>query len=272
VLSAQDLYDNLSEYTVIDIRSQQAYDDGHIPGAVHSSLGTLVADLDGGAIPSGKPYVVACYTGQSAGHAKIAMEMLGYGDVYSLLFGMSSWNSSLSAPWDGGCQNYLTNVDDVNNNVDLTEQTFPNLTENPQTVVRDRVEWMLSQGFKGKSYSSIQGNESAYFIINYFGEADYMGTGSAGVPGHIPGAFQFTPYASMGYTEMLKYIPKDQEVIVYCWTGQHSSQVTAYLNMLGYDAYSLTFGSNNLFHDQLTAHKWTDGAKHEFPLETSPIP
>ena len=92
---------------------------------------------------------------------------------------------------------------------------------------------MLTEGFKGISYPDIQGNLDDYFIINYFGEADYLGMGSSGVPGHIPGAFQFTPYASMGIDQMLNNIPADMPVVVYCWTGQHSSAVVAYLNMLG---------------------------------------
>jgi rhodanese-related sulfurtransferase len=95
VMSAQALYDNLADYTVIDIRSQADYDAGHILGAYHSTLPTLIADLEN-TIPTTKPYVVACYTGQSAGHAKIAMELLGYGDVYTLGFGMASWNTTLA--------------------------------------------------------------------------------------------------------------------------------------------------------------------------------
>jgi rhodanese-related sulfurtransferase len=126
---------------------------------------------------------------------------------------------------------------------------------------------MLQNGFKGKAYADVRDNLAEYFIVNYFGEADYLGTGPSGVPGHIPGAFQFTPYASLGDTQMLKNLPTDKPIIVYCWTGQHSSQVTAYLNMLGYEAYSLKFGSNNLFYDNLMAHKWS--ASYDFTLETN---
>ena len=124
-------------------------------------------------------------------------------------------------------------------------------------VVKERVTEMLTAGFKAKSYEDIRDNLGEYFVVNYFGEADYLGNGSSGVPGHIPGAFQFTPYESLGIGEMLAYLPPDMPIVVYCWTGQHSSQVTAYLNMLGYDAYSLKLGGNNLFHTNLTAHKWT---------------
>jgi len=269
VLAATALNDNLANYTVIDIRSQANYDLGHIPGAYHSSLGTLIADL--ATIPNDKPYVIACYSGQSAGHAKVAMELLGYGEVYSLLFGMSAWHSSLDK-WSTKCSDNLmpAHLETTNNNSGLATQSFPTLSENVATVVAERVALMLQNGFKAKSYASIQDNLSNYFIVNYFGEADYLGTGTSGVPGHISGAFQFTPYASMGFDEMLKNIPADKEVIVYCWTGQHSSQVTAYLNMLGYDAYSMSNGSNNLFYGDLTAHKWGPGAMNDFMLETTP--
>jgi len=69
---------------------------------------------------------------------------------------------------------------------------------------------------------------------------------------------------------MLDHIPVDQPVVVYGWTGLFTTQVVAYLNMLGYDAYNLNFGVNNLFHSELMAHKWTAAAMNDFPLETGP--
>ncbi len=38
--------------------------------------------------------------------------------------------------------------------------------------------------------------------------------------------------------------------------------------MLGYEAYSLKFGSNNLFYSELTGHKWSAGQINEFDLVT----
>jgi len=270
VLNAQDLNDDLASYTVIDIRLPEHFAEGHIPGAIHSSLGTLLGDLASKAIPSGKPYVVACYSGQSAGHAKIAMELMGYTDVYSLLFGMCSWNAATAGSWENNTGDNLTNPETTPNNGDLVLNAYPVLTEDEATVVEDRVDAMLAAGFKGVMYDAIMDNLEDYFIVNYFGEADYLGTGEAGTPGHIPGAFQFTPYASMGIDEMLGNIPADKTVVVYCWTGQHSSQVTAYLTMLGYDAVSLKFGSNNLFHTLLTAHKWSAAQINDFLLVPTP--
>ncbi len=274
VMDADVLSDNLQDYTVIDIRALGDYDAGHIPGAVHSSLGTLMSDLTDGTIPTGNPYVVACYSGQSAGHAKIAMEMMGY-DVYSLLFGMSSWSADTRDAWDNATvnaaladRNVLTNPETTNQNIGLSPVMYPALTGDAGTAVATAVDGMLAGGFKGISYESLMAL-SDVFVINYFGAADYLGGGTSGVPGHIPGAFQFTPYESMNLDEMLPYIPADMPVVVYCWTGQHSSQITAYLNMLGYDAYSLTYGSNKLFYDDLSAHKWTAGAYNDYTLDSN---
>ena len=267
VIAADVLFSNgVTNYTVIDLRSEAIYDDGHIEGAYWSTLSTLVDDL-ATTIPTGNPYVVACYTGQSAGHAKIAMELLGYSDVQSLKFGMSSWHTSLASSWDNNTGDALADPETTNNNGDLFVYEYPALTGyDAATVVATRVGEVLADGFKGITYQTLVDNGlENYFIVNYFGEADYEGTGSAGVPGHIPGAFQFTPYASMGIDEMLAYLPTDMPVVVYCWTGQHSSQITAYLNMLGYEALSLKFGSNALFHDDLLSHVW-NGTTNEFPL------
>ncbi|MFH2054125.1 MAG: rhodanese-like domain-containing protein [bacterium] len=270
VISAQTLHDNLDAYTVIDIRREADYLNGHIPGAYNSSLATILDDLAAKSIPTDKPYVVTCYSGQSAGFVKIAMELMGYDDVKTLGFGMCSWNEATAGGYYTNRGNTLANPETENNNGDLVEFAYPVLGESKDTVVADRVSLTLAGGFKAKTYTSIMDNLESYFIVNYFGEADYLGTGSSGVPGHIPGAFQFTPYQSLGIEQMLKYLPTDMPIVVYCWTGQHSSQVTAYLNMLGYEAYSLSYGSNNLFYDSLTAHKWTGPA--DYDMEMGPAP
>ena len=266
VLSAVDLNDHLELYTVIDVRSAEHFDAGHIEGAYNSSLATVKAEVEDGTIPDDLPFVVACYTGQSAGHVKIALEMMGYEDTKSLLFGMSSWSTGLDS-WTGNCADNLATAETENNNADLEWNAYSALTG---ATLDGQVEAMLTAGFKGINYLDIEDYLDDYFVINYFGEADYLGEGGSGVPGHIPGSYQFTPYASMDIDEMLGNIPTDMPVVVYCWTGQHSSQITAYLNMLGYDARSLKFGSNNLFHSELTAHKWTAAAQNDFPLVATP--
>ena len=42
--------------------------------------------------------------------------------------------------------------------------------------------------------------------------------------------------------EQFSTIPTDKPVVVYCYTGQTSSQTVATLRMLGFEAYSLAGG------------------------------
>ncbi|RME75715.1 MAG: rhodanese-like domain-containing protein, partial [Chloroflexi bacterium] len=58
---------------------------------------------------------------------------------------------------------------------------------------------------------------------------------------HIPGAVNIGAKA-LFTADKLAMIPADKPVVVYCYTGQTSSQVVSVLNMLGYDAKSLLFG------------------------------
>ncbi len=266
-VTAQALHDNLDDYTVVDIRSAEAYLAGHIPGAYNSSLANILTDV-GTTIPTDKTIVIACYSGQSAGHAKIALELMGYEDVKTLGFGMSSWNSTLAGGWNGNVGDNLPAPETTNNNAGLTVHDFPTLAGTNATIVATRVAAMVAAGFQSITWANLQPNLDDYFVVNYFGQADYEGTGTVGVPGHIPGAYQFTPYASLGFEQMLENLPSDgTPIVVYCWTGQHSSQVVAALNMLGYNAKSLSYGSNHLFHSSLTANRWTAASTNDFELE-----
>ena len=38
-----------------------------------------------------------------------------------------------------------------------------------------------------------------------------------------------------------------KKIVTYCYTGQTSAVITAYLRVLGYEAYSLKFGLNKLY-------------------------
>jgi rhodanese-related sulfurtransferase len=97
-IQATDLFENLNDGDpendpyIISLRSAEDYAKGHVPGAVNMSVKTLFTHENLATIPSDKDVVVLCYTGQTAGQATAALNMLGY-QAYSLLFGMSSWTT-----------------------------------------------------------------------------------------------------------------------------------------------------------------------------------
>ena len=62
------------------------------------------------------------------------------------------------------------------------------------------------------------------------------------IQGHIAGA-QNIPFREVGRS--LEKLPKDKQIIVYCYTGQTGGQTTALLNVAGFKAKSLNGGMNN---------------------------
>lgn len=49
------------EYTVIDVREDKDYNEGHLQGAIHTTVETVDQDMAG--FPTDKPFLTYCYTG-----------------------------------------------------------------------------------------------------------------------------------------------------------------------------------------------------------------
>ncbi len=259
VLAAADVLASLDTYTVLDFRSTEVYGTSHIPGAIDASKSTLVANV--ASYDEGKPFLCVCYSGHSAGQAVFALRMLGY-EAYSLGWGMASWTQATMASWTGKWDNLATPVQTAAPEL-TTTYDFPVLDD---YTIEARLEEVLLGTVYGSNFIGYTdmlasaGGLDDYFIVNYFTEAQYLGEAGSGSPGHLEGAYQFTPKASLGQDQLLEYLPTDMPIVIYCWTGQHGSQVSSYLRMLGYEAYDLSGGSNVLWHDLLTGHQWNDHA------------
>jgi rhodanese-related sulfurtransferase len=97
-VEAAALFENLNDGDaendpyIISLHAAEDYAKGHIPGAVNMSVKELFTPENLATIPPDRDVVVVCYTGQTAGQATSALNMLGY-EAYSLLYGMSSWTS-----------------------------------------------------------------------------------------------------------------------------------------------------------------------------------
>ena len=262
IIGADVVQGNEANYYILDIRSESGYNTGQIPGAVHSSLATIVTD----AAAATNPIVVVCFTGQSAGHAVVALRLSGYSDAKVLKFGMSSWHSDFDS-WTTNCLNtasgLTTWIAPTGSITASTEHNYPSLSATATDgagILAERVAAMLAGGFKGVESTVVLANPSAYFINNYWAAIDVE------TYGNIQGARRLNP---MGLVDgFIKHNDPGASVVTYCWTGQTSSMITAYLTVLGYDAVSLKFGSNNMIYDDLTAHNWT--ASFDYAYESTP--
>ena len=75
----------------VDVREDEEWEEGHIPGAVHLSRGRLESRVEGLIPDKSRPLVVYCSVGaRSAFAAKVLGEM-GYEDVINLEHGFTDW-------------------------------------------------------------------------------------------------------------------------------------------------------------------------------------
>jgi len=79
------------EPVVVDVREQEEWDEGHIPGAVHVPRGHLESRIERLAPDAARPVVVYCSQGNRSAFAAKTLVELGYEDVVSLAGGFTDW-------------------------------------------------------------------------------------------------------------------------------------------------------------------------------------
>jgi rhodanese-related sulfurtransferase len=82
-----------------------------------------------------------------------------------------------------------------------------------------------------------------YNVYNYWKEEDFTGIG------HFKGAYRHHPVSF----DNVDAFPQSDEFQFYCYTGQTSSMAVAWLQVLGYNAKSITYGVNSLSHTAVDA-------------------
>jgi rhodanese-related sulfurtransferase len=282
VIGASTVWDNLDadpdHYTILDVRTGDYYgpgtsgpngtldfDEGHIPGAFNVSYKEVVTYCEDNAVTG--PILVYCYTGHTAGYSVAALNLMGY-EAYSMSFGFSSWNADFDMWTASTGSDYIADfVTDAAPAlpVDGDSPVITTTLETGEAIFAEQLAATMVEGFQGVTAADLMANPDDYYIVNYFGSDDYLGLG--GCPdGHIDGAYQYTPNLSLQTTEDIYTLPTDKTIAVYCWTGQHGSQVTLLLNMLGYDAKDVKFGVNGMVYENVTAHRWAGSADYEYVI------
>jgi hydroxyacylglutathione hydrolase len=95
LISANDLkamLDRGEDMTVLDVRKQKEWEEGHIEGAMHIFVGHLMDQLS--QIPKEKATVVHCSAGFRSGLAASILLRAGYSDLYNVAGGINAWISS----------------------------------------------------------------------------------------------------------------------------------------------------------------------------------
>jgi rhodanese-related sulfurtransferase len=242
---------------VIDIRGTADFAAGHISGAVNVTLTNLLTYYEANNLSSKTTVAIACYSGQTASYGASLLRMLGYTNVKALKFGMSSWNPATKGSWTSKIGNSLAaNMETVANAKNVAGK-LPVLSTGKSTgaeILRARVEALLSAadpfGDVKITNQAAYDNRANNYTVNYWKASHFNYK-------HIPGAIQYAPKATMSITQELNTLPTDKPVVIYCYTGQTSAFLAAYLKVLGYDAKTLLFGTNGMMYDDMVTYNAT---------------
>lgn len=258
LIDAQEVNSNLINYMIIDLRSNSDFQNGHIEGAVNillDSLYNFMKSIDDGSNPK---IVLVSKNGQSAAYFTCLLRLAGYSNVYSMKYGMASWNQFFADEWLGA-------LSDAVNIASYTNDDFPrnDLTDLPQVIfenpgaslpdkVNSRIKKIINEGFY---YSDNLPSENNNYIVCYGKMRLYYARRFVTFDGrgHPPGAIYYmdTPDYELRSGKYLQSLPTDQPICIYDYDGQLSACVTAYLRVLGYDVTSLLFGANQLFYSRM---------------------
>jgi len=252
---------NLDDYYIIDYRSSTDYDWAHIPGANNLALSALVDEIDN--LPTDRVILNVCYTGQTASFATSIINILGTQTGHkaiNLKFGMSYY-APLNLVKADGTFNYVTSDDyDALMTADVTPKAaagdLPVVDTGESTdldILKARAREATARWSSSHQYSVFASaadvvplDTNNWYLINYFSDAAYAN-------GHLPGAIQYnTSPSEFVSTAALNTLPTDKSIAIYCYTGQTSAQVVAYLAMLGYDAKTITYGVQKMCYNNAT--------------------
>ncbi len=257
LIEATDVYDNLSNYLIIDIRTPEQFAEGHIAGSKNISNTVLLNYLLTTDLSNYSKIVLVSANGQSSSYYTCLLRIYGFDNVYSMNFGLAYWNIDFALDW---IQNIgtLSNIGDFNN-INYPKPDFSKLPEinkssgeNISDFAKKRIETLITRGFVDKLDNLSQSSADMYFVC--YGSLElYYFPGKDG-PGHPAETRLYMENLDLRSVNSLQTIPVDKDILVYDYSGQYSAAVVAYLNILGYKSRTLLFGACQLFYGRMATY------------------
>ena len=196
--------------TIIDVREESEYAEGHIPGAINIPLRTITQNLD--KIPNDAPTVVYCASGLRAGMALATLKMLGYDNVKSFSGGWKAWSGAgAEVSTDAGEAAIVTPLDVNPEALAAADEFLVNIPEGYLSIA---------------SVEKLQEAMDNGAVLIDVREPDEFSQG------HIATAVNI-PLRTLAAN--IEQIPTDQPVIVYCASGHRAALANAALHLMGFD-------------------------------------
>jgi rhodanese-related sulfurtransferase len=236
---------------VIDLRPAKMFKEGHIKGSVNKRFEDLPGYFETGIKPfEFDKIIMVCDDGQVSSYTTCLLRLMGYGNVFSMRWGMSSWNAACAKEaWLRGVSGKYESNLEIKVNEKPVAKGMPDLGTGKNTgeeIGDARFHKLFEEGTGNILITAdeIFSDPQKYFVINLERKDKYEN-------GHIPGAVRYKPEATLGFPEEMATIPFDRTVVVYCGTGHNSGFATAFLRLFGYDARTLKYGNNSFMHDKM---------------------
>jgi len=88
------LRESSADVTIVDVREDSEWEQGHLPGALHISRSYVEQDIEAAVPDRDRPVVLYCAGGVRSLFAGQTLQTLGYTNVRSLAGGFQAWKSS----------------------------------------------------------------------------------------------------------------------------------------------------------------------------------
>lgn len=293
-IPAEEVFNNLNIYLIIDVRENSDYLAGHIAGAKNILNDSLYNYIEKNSALFDKIVLISA-SGQSAAYYSALLRLAGFPTIFYMNFGMASWNILFSSVWtdrlntepDTNIFSYYNNPKGNYNN--LPELQLTSTGQSIKDYVRERISSLIKDGFdedynsgslktsvtfrywqniRERLYTICTGQLMLY-VSNPFIPNTYHPVGAVFYQAG-PGSSDFRS------TSYLQTIPSSGTIAMYSGTGQESAFYTAYLRLLGYDAKSILFGMNNIdynmlfHHPDIMSYAFTTNSIMNYPYKTGP--
>jgi rhodanese-related sulfurtransferase len=85
---------NSGEAVIVDVRDKDEWDEGHIPGALHMSRGTIELDIEEKVPETNAMIICHCGGGGRSALAAESLQKMGYKNARSMAGGFKAWKAA----------------------------------------------------------------------------------------------------------------------------------------------------------------------------------